>query len=558
MPDTGRIYADLEVEAVRQLLRSLVRAIRSVRLYDRNHPTLTGLFDQLALRWDEATRGGSLALRLTENAVFLDEEEIYQAATGRDVVPTLLYEHGVVGFVLHAGIDDAEMKALVDALAREADGSIDFPTLLWEAELAHLGILLDTDDPMGQEEGSAEEMARRIAEVGTPSDAAPGEDYEQERGELERRTREQIEAVQRQPVDQDRFVLSHVERRRVLQHLEEDQFAATVRHAALLLLQASTEPGDEGATEIFTNQLRTLVACMVAGGNLEGLLEVLDRGHLLAASGGDGARAAAEAALTTLRDPAQLRVLFKKIDARGSCETRLLAELLLALGPTCAKIAAQWLADTPFHEEVACAMRVLGDPGVEALISAFATCTEAARDRIAGALLNLGTRDALMALASDFAQLPPAARQDLVALVARGEGGPRELLVVAVDDPEERVRRAAILSLGRGDGALLGPALQRMIDSGSIERRPVEEANLLFEAAVRAGDAHVAHVLANTCTKGGWKSLFRTRTPLQETCARTLRRMRSAEAGTVVEQLRAHGPKWLRELLDDPLADLDL
>ncbi|MGQ0612178.1 MAG: HEAT repeat domain-containing protein [Planctomycetaceae bacterium] len=558
MPETGRIYADLEVEAVRQLLRSLVRAIRSVRLYDREHPTLTGLFNQLALRWDEATRGGSLALRLTENAVFLDEEEVFQAATGRDVVPTLLYEHGVVGFVLHAGIDDSEMKALVAALSREADGSIDYPTLLWEAELAHLGILLDTDDPMGDEEGNAEEMARRIAEIGTPSDTPPGEDYEAERSELERRTREQIEAVQRQPVDRDRFVLSHVERRRVLQHLEEDRFAATVRHAALLLLQASTEPGDEGALEIFINQLRTLVACMVAGGSLEGLLEVLDRGHLLATSGGEGAKAAAEAALATLRDPAQLKILFKKIDARGSCETRLLAELLLALGPSCAKLAAQWLAETPFHEEASCAMRVLGDPGVAALIAAFATCGEGARDRIAAALLNLGTRDALMALANDFSQLPPAARQNLVALVARGEGGPRELLIVAMDDPEERVRRAAIQSLGRGDGPLLGPALQRMIDSCSIERRPTEEANLLFEAAARAGDAHVAHVLANTCTQGGWKNLFRSRTPLQETCARTLRRMRSTEAASVVEQLRTQGPRWLRDLLDDPLADLDL
>ena len=55
MSDRLGIYSELELTAAKDLVRELVRALRGVRLYQENHPTLEGMVTNLRKRWEAAT-----------------------------------------------------------------------------------------------------------------------------------------------------------------------------------------------------------------------------------------------------------------------------------------------------------------------------------------------------------------------------------------------------------------------------------------------------------------------------------------------------------------------
>ncbi len=88
------IYSQLELSSAREVVRDLHRAIQGYRLYDGDHPTLRDVLLQLRKKWELATAGGPLSLRLTETQVLLDEEEVFKSNSRTDVLPNGLYDHG--------------------------------------------------------------------------------------------------------------------------------------------------------------------------------------------------------------------------------------------------------------------------------------------------------------------------------------------------------------------------------------------------------------------------------------------------------------------------------
>ena len=54
---------------------------------------------RLRKKWDQATVGGPLSVRLYERKVCLGEETVFSASGNNDVVPGVLYDHGVIGLV---------------------------------------------------------------------------------------------------------------------------------------------------------------------------------------------------------------------------------------------------------------------------------------------------------------------------------------------------------------------------------------------------------------------------------------------------------------------------
>jgi hypothetical protein len=146
MPEGAGVYSQEELRGARELVHALVRAVRGRRLYGDDHPTFNGMVKQLRSKWDHATLGGPLTLRFTDRQALLEEEPVYHVSAEREVVPSLLYDHGVVGFVFNPGVGQEEASRLTRALAPDADASYDYGTLLWEAELSHLQVMLDADD----------------------------------------------------------------------------------------------------------------------------------------------------------------------------------------------------------------------------------------------------------------------------------------------------------------------------------------------------------------------------------------------------------------------------
>ena len=179
-------------------------------------------------------------------------------------------------------------------------------------------------------------------------------------------------------------------------------------------------------------------------------------------------------------------------------------------------------------------------------------------DRLAPALLELGTREALSALCTRYGELPESIRLRLVNAVA-GDDDPerRRIIHTALDDEQERIRRAAARALIRKDAGAVGPVLRDQFERGRFEERRPGEIKEYFTVLAHIADAAIAHVFASQVVFEGFSLKRRKLTPLQEMCARALRRIRAPEARPVLDDLRKNCIAPVRQILDDPLGDLD-
>ena len=74
-----RAGRDVRLGEIQQLVRHLDRLSRNARLYDRDHPTLKGMHEQLCRRWEAATREGALELELDADRVLWEEALVHEA-----------------------------------------------------------------------------------------------------------------------------------------------------------------------------------------------------------------------------------------------------------------------------------------------------------------------------------------------------------------------------------------------------------------------------------------------------------------------------------------------
>lgn len=552
MTDRLGIYSEVELEGARQLVRHCIRAVRSARLYQPGHPNLEGLMEQLRKRWEQATQGGPLSLQLTSQAVLLEGEVVYQATAGNDVLPTALYEHGVVGLVLKRGLEPEEEARLIGVLARENEPSADYAALLWEADLKHVQIILDSGES-GADAGDPGEFARRLGTLAQPGDPTAAPDYDEQREEIGAAARP---AALPEP-ERDVMALGEGERAAIARILESDTYVATVRHAGRvvhLLARESLTPEEASGLE---RALQSIVGSTIASGDLPGANELLDRAEAMLPSARGLEVRVAEATLHGFREPSALRALLETVELQRTLDTRELAGFVRRIGPDAVPALCAWMVESEHAADAANALSLFGAPAAAHLAALYQKSSRERRDRVAPALLRIGTPEALSVLASDFLSLAEAQRQELVDAVSRANDSVlRPVLVQALRDVSERIRRSALGALRRSDAPMVASVLSDMLDPGFMGRDD-REVRDFYEALARIGESSIAAALAAECVRGGLARFLRGLTPAQKLSVRALRRMRAPEARAVVEELRRNGPRPVREALDDPLGDLD-
>lgn len=548
------IYSEQELQAARDLVRVVVRVVRSYRLYEGDHPTLSELLAQLRKKWDAATAAGPLSLTLTARKVMLEEEVAYQTSGNNEVMPSILYEHGVVGMVFKRGLEPGEANRLIGVLAEEPEPSVDYAALLWEADLKHVQVLLDSDDLEEEDPPqNPREFAQRLATIGDAKDPPVGKDYDDERTELsEMLTRRGSMAPHGRPYQE--YELTAHETQVLGKLLEDDHYTTTVRHAARIIHHMAREDLSPYEAETLERALKSVAAAVASAGDLDAVVEMLTRAHGMSGSGSSLEVRAGELTLQTFRDPHTLWAFLRSLDHREYLEARTLGEFLAALGPPAAATVSEWLLETKYPDVVAQSMRVYGEDALQVLVPLYQRSGTEARDRIAPALLEIGTPESLLALSASFEALPEETRLQLLNLIGRNEdAGLRQIVTGALLDPEPAVRRLAVGSIRRIDAPAIADLLAGMLERGELEARDERERTDFFEMLSRTGDGAVARVLADHCLPKGFRlSRFRL-TPFQALCVRCLRRMRSSSARKVADELREHGPKLVRDILDDPL-----
>jgi len=542
LPHLG-IYSEREVKVAKDLVRDLIRVVRACRLYAQDHPALEEMAATLRRRWEEATAGGPIALRFTERKVLLEEEPVHQVpGNTHEVIPTALYEHGVVGFVLQPGLEPAETRRLAAALAADPGGVADYPSRLWEADLPHVQVLVDVDEADEDHVASPADFAEQVAKLGDPSDVAPGGDYAAP------------SAPSPPATPPSALPLDAADEARLAELVPQDRYVETVRHALRVvhaMAKGPVTPDEAGSLE---RSLSELVGAVLAAGDIPAATEAAARGRVLAESDVALEKRAGELTLSILLAPANLSAYLHTLDEHEQLDARALGGLLVELGGRSAPTVAAWLLETKFPDAVRDAMRVYREAAAEALVPLYAGGGAAGRERACDALLDLGTDEALATLASSFDELPEETRLRLIQHAARSrDPALRRVLLSALDDPLEAVRRAAVNAVKRQDAPRLAPVAADLLERGVLETRYRAELEEFFEMLARVGDAAVARLLAERCVPRGFRLGFGRLTPVQQLSARALRRMRAPGARPIVEELRRRAPRAVREILDDPL-----
>jgi hypothetical protein len=166
-----------EVNGAREILASLERTYRTLRLYTEDNTVcrqrvqeLEELLNVHLEHWDPCE------LTVTETAMWLGDEAVYDAGERTDSLPFLLYRDGIRLLSLHHGVDRDQLHQFVAAVvtaSRVAQDEDDLVTLLWERDLHHIRYLaideLTDDDDLPRLET---QLARRtLSQDGEP--AAP-------------------------------------------------------------------------------------------------------------------------------------------------------------------------------------------------------------------------------------------------------------------------------------------------------------------------------------------------------------------------------------------------
>ena len=126
-------------------LGQFARTLKTCRLYEARNPNTVRFREELAGRLGALLeRHGSFRLEFTADQVLCDDQAVATATSRDDNFAMPFFRDGLYALSFRPGMEPAELERLLDILlhvtARAADGREDLVTLLWDADLPHLGV----------------------------------------------------------------------------------------------------------------------------------------------------------------------------------------------------------------------------------------------------------------------------------------------------------------------------------------------------------------------------------------------------------------------------------
>jgi len=464
------------------------------------------LVDALVGAWNTATAAGPIHLSLTDQAVLLGSQEVFRTRDAHRTIPGRLRAQGVSALELHPGLTFTEARRIVEALNADPDDTkVDFALRLWEAEQGRLVLHL-------------EEMETRDVML----DAA-------------------------------NLAQSEADRSAITQGIHQTGDPYALRRALIALHRAASRQMSSRNADSIELVCHTLARHLAGTGDLDGVIGVLDRSQQMITETNATRARVGQATLAALRDHPPIVALFDGLERKTELDARPLAQCLQHLGTAAAMPYVQWLSRTKHHQAARKALRVMGPEAEIILVQLYSTSSPTDRSRLRAVLMELGTHDALAAVAVDFDTLNETTRIRIVDLGTRSsEQGIRNAVIRGLHDKSGRVRRAAIVALSREDAPAVATSLPAILSPELISKRSQEEVRLLFEALARIGDAAIAGYLVDLGRGRGLRARFRKPNAFQARCLRALSRMTAPDAREVVEKLRARAPRAVGELLEVP------
>ena len=474
------------VAAVAEICAGIQKAYASMRLYPSGHSMIETRMQPLTSALHAfLSEHGSLPLDVEESRLTYSGEPVFRQDSMRDDMAFILFREGVRRLTIYAGLEERELRDLVDRFSRATETMAqdqDLVTLLWEAGFAHIDYELV--DPLQLEPttvNSFEELkANTRARI-----------LDSERADLSLTTAgwsDSDHALPRPGIEQG--VLVGPEELAVLEKALEQEARPLEQFVEVLsevIACSATQQGAENARRMLS---RVLVAELQQG-DLALVLSTVRRLQDVRSQRPDRA-AECDAVLVDLATVGALRNVLFGLDGVLQNRRSDLEALLLALAPHSYPALLDLLAEAQGQRARKCILHLLGTDKRLPLTLL--------RDRLSHpdwfvvrnlVVLLAAARDRCPAeyLLAPLNHADERVRREVVrALENLTDAQASPLLLSALSDPSSSVRTAAARALGRRREAAALPELLEVVESRIFAGREPVEVEAFLEAAAALSD----------------------------------------------------------------------
>jgi len=160
-PTDSRTLSDTAVKAVGQWVSQLGRTLKTCRLYDATNPTVVKFREELFGALQRLLgEHGAFTIRFLTDDVTCDGVSLHPARSREDNLAFVFHRDGVRSLTFEGGVMPHELDRIVDAVLGVSGQNLegdDLVTLLWEADLRHIGLdYIPAEGDLGGAEAPAE------------------------------------------------------------------------------------------------------------------------------------------------------------------------------------------------------------------------------------------------------------------------------------------------------------------------------------------------------------------------------------------------------------------
>lgn len=474
---------DADVAAATEICTGLQKAYVSMRLYPSGHSMIESRMQQLASALGSfLSEHGSLPLDVEESSLTYGGEPVFRQDSMRDDMAFILFREGVRRLTLYQGLDDPELRGLLDRFSRAMETAAldqDLVTLLWEAGFAHIDyelvdpLQLDTTAVSSFEALKANTLAKlehsHQADLSLTKAGWLGLDPLLPQLEIER------------------GVLVGTEELAVLERAIEREAQPLDQFVDVLLEMLACTASDEGTGAVRQTLSQVLVS-MLRQGDITPVLPAVARLRDIQRRRPDRA-ASCDAVLADLAKTDALRNAVLGLDGALQNQQPQLEVLLPELAPHCYPALLDILAEAEGQRARRCILNILGSDQRLPLILLKNRLSHPSWFVVRNLVTLLGAaRDRCPA---EYLMFPlhhndeRVRREAVRSLENLRDARASALLRSALGDQSSAVRTAAAQALGRRRDMESLPDLLNLVESpGFASRDPAETAGILEAVAV--------------------------------------------------------------------------
>lgn len=459
---------------VRDLLQVLVRAQKSLRLYETENPITQRMEDEVfgslsALLEDR----GRIDLAVRSFQIFLDNEVVYENRERKESLAFLFFRDGIRSLSFFPGLTREELKGFLTCLNQVravVGGEDDLVTLFWEQDF-HSIRYLAVDEL--SEQGLGARVSEQLAS-GALLEVVPegGETATDERGPPAGGSADELDLpVSRMPVESAHLSESEIEALRSEIAAEERLDLAMM--VADIAVELTLVVDDEQEREALSQHLVDALDQRLVEEDWDCVVRILERLWEHSRAGLEGSEAGeqlATAVLGALADGSRSDRVMALLEDRPQLDAR--EQLLLRrLCDVALPMLVGWLARVrkpSLRRASADALLTAGTGSLAELGRQLAAMGDDPQPEFAQEVLHIMHHvvhpDALPILERLLSVGDAELRRD-TALVLRhfGDKEPTPLWLQLLSDPEPQIRGLAMTALARADDVNLGPEIRRRV-----------------------------------------------------------------------------------------------